>query len=299
MRILETLFWLPPRPRPARLGGLGRRHVRARGQAEQYLRALPADELTPPFLVVVDAGHSVELYADFTRSGRTFLPFPDARSHRLPLASLADDEVRERLRLVWTDPDALDPARRSARVTRDIAARLAALARELEAAGHRPDDVAHFLMRCLFTMFAEDVGLLPERSFTGLLERLRPTPHMVAPMLQSLWETMRTGGFSPALLEAMPRFNGSLFESTAALPLTAAQVDRLLEAARADWRDVEPAIFGTLLERALDPGERHALGAHFTPRGLRRAPGATDCRRAPARRMAGRLHRRRHPCPPG
>jgi hypothetical protein len=29
---------------------------------------------------------------------------------------------------------------------------------------------------------------------------------------------------------------------------------------------VEPAIFGTLLERALDPNERHALGAHYTPR---------------------------------
>src|SRR5690606_27876530 len=37
-------------------------------------------------------------------------------------------------------------------------------------------------------------------------------------------------------------------------------------AAKADWRDVEPAIFGTLLERALDPVERHKVGAHYTPR---------------------------------
>ncbi len=44
------------------------------------------------------------------------------------------------------------------------------------------------------------------------------------------------------------------------------QLDLLIEAARADWRDVEPAIFGTLLERALDPVERHKLGAHYTPR---------------------------------
>ena len=29
---------------------------------------------------------------------------------------------------------------------------------------------------------------------------------------------------------------------------------------------MEPAIFGTLLERALDAAERHALGAHYTPR---------------------------------
>ncbi|MBL8487445.1 MAG: class I SAM-dependent DNA methyltransferase, partial [Rhodocyclaceae bacterium] len=50
------------------------------------------------------------------------------------------------------------------------------------------------------------------------------------------------------------------------LPLTREQIGLLIEAARADWTQVEPAIFGTLLERALDPRERHALGAHYTPR---------------------------------
>jgi hypothetical protein len=40
----------------------------------------------------------------------------------------------------------------------------------------------------------------------------------------------------------------------------------LIQAAQATWREVEPAIFGTLLERALNPVERHALGAHYTPR---------------------------------
>ncbi|MDT5121250.1 MAG: hypothetical protein QOC96_732 [Acidobacteriota bacterium] len=51
-----------------------------------------------------------------------------------------------------------------------------------------------------------------------------------------------------------------------ALPLTSAQLELLIGASRADWKDVEPAIFGTLLERALDPHERHKLGAHYTPR---------------------------------
>ena len=32
--------------------------VKARGQAEQYARALPTDEGCPPFLIVVDVGHS-------------------------------------------------------------------------------------------------------------------------------------------------------------------------------------------------------------------------------------------------
>ena len=38
------------------------------------------------------------------------------------------------------------------------------------------------------------------------------------------------------------------------------------KAAEADWTEVEHAIFGTLLERALDPKERYSLGAHYTPR---------------------------------
>ena len=50
------------------------------------------------------------------------------------------------------------------------------------------------------------------------------------------------------------------------LLLNQEQIDQLIVAAKSNWREVEPAIFGTLLERALDPAERHALGAHYTPR---------------------------------
>ena len=45
--------------------------LRARSQAENYARALPAAEGRPPFVVVVDVGHVIELYAEFTRSGST------------------------------------------------------------------------------------------------------------------------------------------------------------------------------------------------------------------------------------
>ncbi|MDF1553449.1 MAG: hypothetical protein P1P84_10330 [Deferrisomatales bacterium] len=240
--------------------------LRARGQAEAYARALPVAEGRPPFVVVVDVGHSIELFSEFSRTGGTYVPFPEPRRHRVFLDQLADESVRETLRLVWTDPLALDPTRRSARVTREIADRLARLARSLETAGHDPHAAAGFLMRCLFTMFAEDVGLLPDNSFTGLLEELRRSPAAFAPTVEELWQKMATGGFSAALRTPVRRFNGGLFEEAAALPLDEAQVALLLEAARADWRDVEPTIFGTLLERALDPAERHKLGAHFTPR---------------------------------
>jgi hypothetical protein len=250
--------------------------LRARTQAENYARALPATEGRPPFVVVVDVGHVIELYAEFTRSGATYTPFPDPRSHRIRLEQLADPAIRKRLKALWTDPLSLDPSRASARVTREVAAELAELAKSLEAAGHTPHHVAGFLTRCLFSMFAEDVGLLPKSgpeglgSFVHLLRQHREQPATLAQMLKIFWAGMDAGGFNAAIAADVLRFNGKLFKGAAAdgyvLPLTTAQIDGLLRAARANWTEVEPAIFGTLLERALDPTERHALGAHYTPR---------------------------------
>lgn len=77
-----------------------------------------------------------------------------------------------------------------------------------------------------------------------------------------------------------------IFESTKALPLTRDQLGLLIEAADSRWRDVEPAIFGTLLERALDPNERHALGAHYTPPRLCRATGHSYAGRTNPRQLA-------------
>ncbi len=240
--------------------------LRARTQAENYARALPAAEGRPPFLIVVDVGNVIELYAEFTRSGAIYTPFPDPRSHRIGLADLARAEVRELLHTVWTDPLSLDPTRRSARVTREIAGQLAQVAKTLEATGHDPKRVAAFLSRCLFTMFAEDIGLLPKRAFAELLAKYRGNPDVLGRMLVELWTAMDRGDFSTVLAETVLHFNGKLFKHSEALPLDRAQIDLLLIAARADWKQVEPAIFGTLLERALDPAERHALGAHYTPR---------------------------------
>ncbi len=240
--------------------------LKARGQAEQYARALPASEGRPPLLIVVDVGHTIELYSEFTCTGGAYVPYPDPRSYRISLDRLNDPEVRKNLALAWTDPKALDPSRRSARVTREIAQSLGRLAQSLESAGHSAEAVAAFLMRALFTMFAEDVELLPKDSFINLLKSLAGDQEKFVPMIEELWGRMRTGGFSTVLREKVLRFNGGLFDDATALALNDDQFNLLIEAAKSDWRDVEPAIFGTLLERALNPIERHRLGAHYTPR---------------------------------
>jgi hypothetical protein len=243
--------------------------VKARGQAERYVRALPASEPNPPFLLVVDVGHSLEVFADFTQAGKAYLPFPDPRTFRIRLEHLADEKVRERLRLIWTHPAALDPALQSADVTREISAHLAELAKSLEQAGHRPRLVADFLTRCLFCMFAEDVGLLPERSFTNLLNSLPTDGSGFPEVVEQLFREMNSGtgkGISIVLRKKLLQFNGGLFADFTVLPVNGLQLGLLKEATKQNWSRVEPAIFGTLLERALNPAERHKLGAHYTPR---------------------------------
>ncbi len=238
---------------------------KAFNQAEGYVRALPAAEGRPPFIIVTDVGRHLELYSEFSRSGGNYTAYPDSNNYKIKLEDLRKPEIQQRLIAVWNTPMELDPSRVSARVTRQIADKLAQLAKSLEAANHSPEQTSGFLMRCLFTMFAEDVGLLPLRSFTELLMELEQDDSF-KDMLENLWQTMNTGGFSPILRKKLLRFNGGLFAEAEAIELDREQRQLLIEAAKSDWRFVEPAIFGTLLERALDPRERHKLGAHYTPR---------------------------------
>ncbi len=237
----------------------------AKRQAEDYARALPKEHGWPPFILVVDVGHVIEVYADFSGQGKNYAQFPDREGYSIPLEGLHDQTIRDRLQAIWRAPHSLDPARRSAEVTRDIAERLAHIAHSLEGK-HDPKEVAEFLMRCLFTMFAEDVGLLPKQGFEDLLGKMVGTPRNFAPALESLWQVMDEGGYAPHLNAMIKRFNGTLFRNRKAIALEKKNIHELHAAASRDWRDVEPAIFGTLLERALDKRERSKLGAHYTPR---------------------------------
>jgi len=239
-------------------------------QAERYVRGLPQEEVEhgrPPFIVVVDVGNAIYLYSEFTRTGGNYVPFPDPRHYEIRLEDLHKPEIQHRLRQLWLEPEQLDPSKHAAKVTRRVSAKLAALAKSLELNGYDVERVASFLKRCLFTMFAEDVELLPRSSFHDLLVDIKErNPEAFPHALKALWETMNTGGYSERLMQTIKRFNGGLFKDIDPIPLNVQQIQLLIDAAAADWRFVEPAIFGTLLERALDPRERHKLGAHYTPR---------------------------------
>ena len=238
---------------------------RARAQAEQYGRDLPPAHGWPPFIMVADIGYCFELYADFFGQGK-YQQFPDKRGFRVLLDDLRDPDTLSMFRAIFEAPASLDPTKISAEVTQDIAIRLARVARMLEK-DHDRETVAHFLMRCLFAMFAEDAELLKKGSFTALLDELKSTPDRAHLALEQVFQEMDKGAaLSGWLRQPIRRFNGGLFRNAKALPLTAEMVAELYIAATKDWTQVEPAIFGTLLEQALDKTERHKLGAHYTPR---------------------------------
>jgi restriction-modification enzyme MmeI-like protein len=231
----------------------------AHGQALGYAAHLDAP---PPFLLVCDIGYCFDVYASFDGTG-VYRAFPDGHRKRIFLHDLAAHA--DLLSAIWTDPQSLDPSKRAAAVTRDIAGQIAALARALEAAGQDPERVATFLMRCLFTMFAEDIGLLPDKPFSHALENWwLPNPASFPSGVSSLWKAMDRG--ADYVTGKLPCFNGGLFSTHDAPVLTKEQLILLLMAAKSDWSQVDPSIFGTLLERALNPKERHRLGAHYTPR---------------------------------
>ncbi|HMO49037.1 MAG TPA: hypothetical protein PKB14_23810 [Rubrivivax sp.] len=212
--------------------------------------ALPLEN--PPLLVVSDR-QRIEVHTHFTGT--------PSEKHAFALEDLARPEVQQRLRTLWTAPDAWRPARSNRDITEEAARRFAATAARLREAGVPAQQVSRFLTQCLFCFFAEDVGLLPARLFERLVG-VGVTPAQLQAQLGKLLEAMRDGGLFG--VDAVPWFNGGLFAAIAVPPLAEADVAALKAASALDWSAIDPSIFGTLFERGLDPAKRAQLGAHYT-----------------------------------
>lgn len=232
---------------------------KAYGQARAYTAAVEGG--APPYVLVLDVGRTLLVWDRWDGSYGGF-----SAAHKINLATLAQNEDdHSLLRDIFVDPAARDPRQHAARVTRETAEKLAQLAASLESRGHSHELVARFLMRCVFTMFAEDVGLLPDQPFTRAVEEIGfSDPNDFAVALRDLWKAMDEG--SRFGLRQFLRFNGHFFKDQTVLDLTREDLTILHAAAKSTWAEVEPSIMGTLLTRALDPVERHRLGAEYTPR---------------------------------
>lgn len=224
---------------------------RAFAQLQRYAIALE----NPPLLIVSDMERFI-IHTNWTNTVEDI--------HEIALEELLDGRRRQLLEHAFRDPEQLKPRRTRQHLTEEVAATFARLAQHLRERGHDPEAVAHFVNRLVFCMFAEDVGLLPAKMFTRMLEVSQHDPASFEAHSRQLFAAMRDGG--PVGFERVEWFNGGLFDDDSTLPLTADDIRLTLETARKDWSNIEPSVMGTLFERGLDPGKRSQLGAHYTDR---------------------------------
>jgi type II restriction/modification system DNA methylase subunit YeeA len=223
------------------------------GEALKQLMTYALALDNPPLLVVCDT-NIIEIHTHFTNTPNEV--------HTIALEEISEPANLDKLRWLFTDPDKFHPKRTITQITEEAAGKFAHLAQSLNARGHEPQTVAHFLNQCLFCLFAEDAELLPGKLFERLLEKSQTDPDKLTTRLEELFNAMRKGG--DFALEDIHWFNGGLFETIKVLPLTTTEIKILYEAAKLDWSGIEPSIFGTLFERGLDPSKRSQIGAHFT-----------------------------------
>lgn len=212
---------------------------------------------SPPYLVVSDMGRIV-IHTNWTNTV--------SRTIELSLEDLREPAKLDLLRQVFEGSEKLKPRESPQELTAKVAARFGELGRRLQERGHAPHDVAHFLNRLVFCMFAEDAKLLPKKLFTRLIRGVEQRPAAAADQLDRLFAAMRSGGDFG--VDVIRWFNGGLFDEAPALPLEAIDLKLIGDTSdEHDWSQIDPAVFGTLFEEALKATRRRAaLGAHYTDR---------------------------------
>ncbi len=222
-------------------------------QLLQYREALE----NPPLLVVCDLNR-FEVHTNFTGTIK--------QVHAFDLAGLEDPRHLDVLRRLFTEPQSLKPGDTPAAVTEHIAGLFGHIADALRARNIDASAAAHFLMKLMFCMFAEDVGLLTREGklFSRVLKSSKSEPQKLSKNLRELFTAMSEGGDFWG--EDVLHFNGGLFADAEVIDLLPAEIQKVVDANIPDWSNVEPSVFGTLFERTLDPGKRSQIGAHYTSR---------------------------------
>jgi type II restriction/modification system DNA methylase subunit YeeA len=226
--------------------------AKAHGQLLQYASALE----NPPLLIVSDMDR-ILIHTNWTNSV--------SKTYEITIEDILDADKRLILKNAFLNPDELKPTLTRQKITEEAAQNFAALAQRLRDRGNNAPDVAHFLNKLVFCLFAEDAELLPDKLFQKLLNICRYQPQNFADHARTLFTAMRDKGGKVGF-DTIEWFNGGLFADDIALELDKEDVAMLIAAAKLDWSEIDPSIMGTLFERGLDPAKRSQLGAHYTDR---------------------------------
>ena len=212
---------------------------------------------TPP-LLIVSSFRTIRI--------RTNFPGMETALHEIPVAALDRKENLDKLRHAFHAPAEFRTNRTVEKATEETARLFYGIVedmeRRLDDRKNGPEKLARYLNQIVFCLYAEDAGLLPDGLFTGIVREHNHAPATFDRAVRNLFEQMAEGGLFGA--DEVARFNGDLFATVDTVELSGAALLLLYQAAQKDWRNIEPSIFGTLFERALDASKRSQLGAHYT-----------------------------------
>lgn len=227
-------------------------------KAYRQLQLYREDLQNPPLLITSDI-HTIIIHTNFNN-------YP-TQKHRLDFNALQTEEGLQKLKWAFYDPEQFKPSNTQEQITRATAhtflqvAEAMKLHRQTIGESYTDEQIAHFMARLLFCLFAEDLGLLPNQIFSEMVQAQTNAGDFQF-ALQNLFEKMRTGGMFG--YRRIRYFDGTLFDDGFVPLLPTDLGQKLLQAAQQDWSQVDPSIFGTLFERVIDEGKRAQLGAHYT-----------------------------------
>jgi len=129
------------------------------------------------------------------------------------------------------------------------------------------DEITRFTLQTVWTLFAEDLDLLVGSPLQRIIDVLRKdSSRSPAAEIGFLFRLLnQKGNHNRKDLLAGTRYvNGQLFADPAEVDLNRDELDLLAGAAEYDWSQVDPTIFGSLLEGVIGRARRWELGAHYT-----------------------------------
>lgn len=139
----------------------------------------------------------------------------------------------------------------------------------------RRSDMNHFMARLIFCFFAEDTGIFNRPSvFTQTVEQMSErdgsNTHEVLEVIFRAMnikfnERARAEPRLPNWASVFPYVNGGLFSGSTEVPrFTRIARTYLSHAANLNWKEINPDIFGSMIQAVADDEERGALGMHYT-----------------------------------
>ena len=130
-------------------------------------------------------------------------------------------------------------------------------------------DLNIFITRLLFCFFAEDTGIFEENLFTSSIQRFtKPDGSDLSQYLDESFNVMDLSlrpSHIPSIVKQFPYVNGGLFSKHIQIPMMGARARKLIiECGELNWKDINPDIFGSMIQAVVNPEERASQGMHYT-----------------------------------